>query len=96
MKRTYLQGRRVQFSESSSSSSSAPSSDSSSIKWIAGLAIIIFLAFILFIAYKVKNDAPSGVPGVEYGAEKKEIIYVDEYGNSYYLEENGDTMTVEN
>jgi hypothetical protein len=57
--------------ESPSSASSAPSSDSSSIKWIAGIAVLIFLAFILFIllANKGKDDAPSGVPGVEYGAD---------------------------
>ena len=28
--------------------------------------------------------------------KKKEVVYVDEYGNSWYVDENGDTLMVEN
>jgi hypothetical protein len=29
-------------------------------------------------------------------SKEKEVVYVDEYGNSWYVDENGDTLMVEN
>lgn len=68
-------GQEGTVSESSSSTTSASSSDSSSIIKESGIVIIVFLAFMLLMylaskAYPLdKNNAPSGVPGVEYGAD---------------------------